>query len=75
MGRKIIYVAALHVKRKQLFIVVTGIVILASMWLKDLKVSLFTSAGGFTAFAVFILWVGYAEGVGFDNEGERLHFG
>lgn len=63
---------------KKLFTIVAGLVILPSMWLKDLSLLSFISAGGILSSVIIIasiFWVGAVDGVGFSGQGELFNLG
>lgn len=58
---------------KQLFIILAGLIVSPTMWLKDLSGLSFVSACGFFATVIIlcsIFWVGAIDGVGFSGKGE-----
>ncbi|KAI4340118.1 hypothetical protein MLD38_024986 [Melastoma candidum] len=64
-----------YIDGKPLLTAMAGLVILPTMWLKDLSLLSFVSAGGvFSAvvIACSTLWAGAFNGVGFGNEGGEL---
>jgi vesicular inhibitory amino acid transporter len=66
-------VAGHYIGGKQIFIVGAGLVILPTMWLKDLRLLSFVSAGGILSCVILIgsiLWVGVVDGVGFSGKGK-----
>ena len=66
-------VAGHYIGGKQIFIMGAGLVILPTMWLKDLRLLSFVSAGGILLCVIIIssiLWVGVVDGVGFSGKGK-----
>ncbi|XP_057951029.1 amino acid transporter AVT1I-like [Malania oleifera] len=67
-----------NIRGKQLSTVLAGLAILPTMWLKDLSMLSFISAGGIVAIVIIIssiLWVGVVDSVGFSAKGELFRFG
>ncbi|KAK6920906.1 Amino acid transporter, transmembrane domain [Dillenia turbinata] len=63
---------------RQFFTVLAGLVILPSMWLKDLSMLSLVSASGVLSSVVVIasiLWVAVFDGVGFSGHGEVFNLG
>ncbi|KAM3686809.1 hypothetical protein ACJW30_10G030100 [Castanea mollissima] len=66
-------VAGHYIGGKQIFVIGSGLVILPTMWLKDLRLLSFISAGGILSCVIVItsiLWVGAVDGVGFSSKGK-----
>ncbi|KAI4365401.1 hypothetical protein MLD38_021387 [Melastoma candidum] len=64
-----------YIGGKPLLTALAGLVILPTMWLKDLSLLSFVSASGVLSTVVIIcsiLWAGAFDGVGFGNEGGEL---
>lgn len=58
-----------------LFAILTTLAVLPTVWLRDLSVLSYISAGGVIASIVVVLclfWVGLVDGVGFENKGTPL---
>ncbi|KAL4621514.1 hypothetical protein ACB092_06G233600 [Castanea dentata] len=61
-----------------LFALMTTLAVLPTVWLRDLRVLSFISAGGVIASVLVVLclfWVGLVDGVGFHNKGTTLNLG
>ncbi|KAL6290691.1 hypothetical protein ACE6H2_008201 [Prunus campanulata] len=59
-----------------LFAILTTLAVLPTVWLRDLSVLSYISAGGVIASIVVVLclfWVGLVDGVGFENKGTPLN--
>ncbi|XP_021833891.1 amino acid transporter AVT1C-like [Prunus avium] len=59
-----------------LFAILTSLAVLPTVWLRDLSVLSYISAGGVIASIVVVLclfWVGLVDGVGFENKGTPLN--
>ncbi|XP_048420873.1 amino acid transporter AVT1C-like [Pyrus x bretschneideri] len=59
-----------------LFAIVTTLAVLPTVWLRDLSVLSYISAGGVIASILVVLclfWVGLVDGVGFENKGTPLN--
>ena len=66
-------VAGHYIGGKEIFVIGSGLVILPTMWLKDLRLLSFVSAGGILSCVIVItsiLWVGAVDGVGFSSKGK-----
>ncbi|XP_030945688.1 amino acid transporter AVT1I-like [Quercus lobata] len=66
-------VAGIYIGGKEIFVIGSGLVILPTMWLKDLRLLSFVSAGGILSCVIVItsiLWVGAVDGVGFSSKGK-----
>ncbi|KAM3405755.1 hypothetical protein ACQJBY_000020 [Aegilops geniculata] len=69
--------AGLLMSGKHLFIVLAGIVILPTTWLRNLGVLAYVSASGVLASVVLVfclLWAAVVDGVGFQGKGTVLNF-
>ncbi|XP_050250060.1 amino acid transporter AVT1C-like [Quercus robur] len=61
-----------------LFALMTTLAVLPTVWLRDLRVLSYISAGGVIASVLVVLclfWVGLVDGVGFHNKGTTLNLG
>ncbi|KAM3734645.1 hypothetical protein ACB098_10G031200 [Castanea mollissima] len=66
-------VAGHYIGGKEIFVIGSGLLILPTMWLKDLRLLSFVSAGGILSCVIVItsiLWVGAIDGVGFSSKGK-----
>uniref|UniRef100_A0ACD5V5M2 Uncharacterized protein n=1 Tax=Avena sativa TaxID=4498 RepID=A0ACD5V5M2_AVESA len=66
----------IHVSGKHLFIVLVSLVILPTMWLRNLSVLAYISASGVVASVVLVfcvLWAAVVDGVGFQGKGRMLN--
>lgn len=66
----------LTIDGKQSFILMVGLVILPSVWLKSLNILSYISASGVLACLIIlgsILWTGAFDGIGFDEKGTNLN--
>ncbi|GAA0155383.1 hypothetical protein LIER_13127 [Lithospermum erythrorhizon] len=62
-----------NIEGKQVFILLTGLIILPTTWLRNLGLLAYVSAGGVVACVVLVcsvVWVGVFDGVGFHEKGE-----
>lgn len=69
--------AGLLISGKHLFVVLAGIVILPTTWLRNLGVLAYVSASGVLASVVLLfclLWAAVVDGVGFQGKGTVLNF-
>lgn len=60
----------------EMFTIMTGIFVLPTVWLRDMNLLSYVSAGGVIAsiLVVFcVLWIGVVDGVGFHNNGPLLN--
>ncbi|XP_019053419.1 PREDICTED: amino acid transporter ANT1-like isoform X2 [Nelumbo nucifera] len=61
---------------RQSFVIIVALIILPSVWLEDLSILSYISAGGVLASAIVIgsvAWVGAIDGVGFHEKGRLLN--
>ncbi|CAI0448019.1 unnamed protein product, partial [Linum tenue] len=68
-------IGSLEIGGKEAFILLSGLVILPTTWLKSLGVLAYVSVGGVLAsivLAVCVFWVGAVDGVGFHESGRIL---
>ncbi|CAM8885728.1 unnamed protein product [Rhodiola kirilowii] len=69
--------AGVTIHGKQLFVLLTALVVLPSTWLRSLGVLAYVSAGGVVASLVLVVsvfWVGEVDGVGFHEKGEFVNW-
>ncbi|XP_010543284.1 PREDICTED: vacuolar amino acid transporter 1-like [Tarenaya hassleriana] len=63
---------------KQIFAVLTTLIVLPTVWLRDLSLLSYLSVGGVLSsilLALCLVWVGVVDGVGFHTGGEALNLG
>ncbi|KAJ8771871.1 hypothetical protein K2173_027048 [Erythroxylum novogranatense] len=66
------------VEGKKFFTIISGLVILPTMWLKDFNMLSYVSATGVLSSVIIIfsiLWVGAVDGIGFSNKGKLFDIG
>lgn len=69
--------SSVRIHGKQLFVLLTALVVLPSTWLRSLGVLAYVSVGGVVASLVLVVcvfWVGEVDGVGFDEKGELVNW-
>lgn len=63
---------------KSSFIIIIALILLPTVWLDDLSILAYVSAGGVLASFIIlgsVVWVGALDGVGFQNKGDLLNLG
>ena len=70
-------VGSLILQPQTLFIIMSAMLILPTVWLRDLSLLSYVSAGGVFASVLIVLavgWIGLLDGVGFHHQGSLVHF-
>ncbi|KAM6571015.1 hypothetical protein CsatA_015095 [Cannabis sativa] len=71
-------IGSFKIRGERGFVVLTGLAILPTTWLKSLGILAYVSAGGVLASALMVVcvfWAGAVDGVGFHEEGQLLKVG
>ncbi|KAL2898562.1 Amino acid transporter AVT1I [Bienertia sinuspersici] len=72
-----VHIFGLSIDGKSSFIIIIALVLLPTVWLDDMSILSYVSAGGVLASFVILIsvfWVGAVDGVGFGNKGEMFNF-